>query len=167
MRSGRGFTLAEMIAVLAICLSLTVLVVPIFRVSTSTVRNVEEKLAAYEAARNILDVIDMEIRQAQINERGEHFSIKHAFYKDTDTFTPDQTGNPLAMDTTLYNYSRREAAVINMMRPQPGAQFATVAWDRSTRVEGSLAHPLAYNTQMIYMPTLHESWYESIRTTMA
>lgn len=157
-----------MIAVLAICLSLTIMIVPIFRVSTSTVRNVEEKLAAYEAARNILDVIEMEIRQAQLNERGEHFSIKHLAYKDTDTFTPDQTGNPLAMDTTQYNFSRREAAVLNMMRPQPGAQFTTanVTWDRSTRVEGSLAHPLAYNTQMIYEPTLHESWYESIRTTM-
>ena len=165
---GRGFTLAEMIAVLAICLSLTVLVVPVFRLSTTTVRNVEEKLAAYEAARNILDVMEQEIKMAMVNERGEHFSIKHLAYKDTDTFTPDQTGNPLAMDTTPYTFSRREAAVVNLMRPQPGAQFTnTNSGDRSTLVDGTLAHPLAYNTQMIYLPTLHESWYESIRTTMA
>jgi prepilin-type N-terminal cleavage/methylation domain-containing protein len=164
-RQMRGFTLAEMIAVLAISLSLTLMIVPIFRLSTSTVQNVEEKLAAYEAARNILDVLEQEIKQAMVNERGEHFSIKHVPYKDTDMFTRDQTGNPLAMDTTPYIYSRREGCALNLVRPQPGAQFSNASWDRSTLVEGTLAHPLAYNTQMIYEPTLHESWFESIRTT--
>ena len=163
-RQPAGFTLAEMIAVLAICLSLTLMIVPIFRLSTSTVQNVEEKLAAYEAARNILDVLEMEIKQAMVNERGEHFSIKHVPYMDTDSFTRDQLGTPLA-NTTPYIYSRREACSLNMVRPQPGAQYSNASWDRSTLVEGTLPHPLAYNTQMIYMPTIHESWFESIRTT--
>lgn len=125
MKRIAGFTIIEMMVVLAICVSLMLLIVPIFRVSTGTVRNVEEKLAAYEAARNILDVMEQEIKQSMMNERGEHFSIKSVPYKDTDPFTPDQTGSAATMDTTKYTYSRREACTLNLMRPQPGAQFST------------------------------------------
>ena len=52
----RGFTLLEMMTVLAISLGLMLIIVPVFTVSTRVVERVERKLAVYESARGILDM---------------------------------------------------------------------------------------------------------------
>jgi hypothetical protein len=140
------------------------LIVPIFQVSTRTVRNVEEKLTVYEAARNILDIFEQEIRQALINERGEHFSIKSSSWDDTDSFTPPT----LASGAKLYGYSRREADSVQLVKPQPGSFAGTigVAGNRGTLVNASMTHPFNYPTQFLYKPNTHESWYGTIRSTL-
>lgn len=164
MTRNRGFTILEMMVVISIALAIMLLVVPIFQVSTRTVRNVEEKLAAYEAARNILDIFEQEIRQAMSNERGEHFSIKSTSWNDTDAFTP---ATPVG-NTKLYAYSRREADGVQIVKPQPGSYGATFgsSSNRGTLVNSSLTHPFNYPTQFLFKPNTHESWYGSMRSTL-
>jgi len=108
VRKTRGFTLLEMMVVVAISLLLIALLVPIFQLTTRTVRTVEVKLAVYEAARNILDVLDAQLRLAMCTERGEHFSIKGGAFQDTDPFTP--------LGSAKYKESRREAGSVHLTR---------------------------------------------------
>ncbi|MCW8129025.1 MAG: type II secretion system protein [Planctomycetota bacterium] len=160
----RGFTILEMMVVVSIALAIMLLVVPIFQVSTRTVRNVEEKLAAYEAARNILDIFEQEIRQSLGNERGEHFSIKSSSWDDTDPFTPVAP----AGNTKLYYFSRREADGVQLIKPQPGSFAGSIgsAGSRGTLVNGSMTHPFNYPTQFLYKPNTHEAWFGSMRSTL-
>ena len=95
-----------------------------------------------------------------INERGEHFSIKHMPYQDTDTFTPTQVGSGL--DPLWYYNSRREACVVNLSRPQTGCVYNS----SNTLIDGALVHPLSYPAQIAFQPCWHESWFESIRSTL-
>lgn len=164
MRSLRGFTILEMMVVVSIALAIMLLVVPIFQVSTRTVRTIEEKLAAYEAARNILDIFEQEIRQSFENERGEHFSIKSSSWNDTDLFTPTTP----ASGAKLYQYSRREADGVQLVKPQPGSFGATFgsSSNRGTLVNSALTHPFNYPTQFLYKPNTHEAWYGSMRSTL-
>ena len=115
-----GFTLLEMMVVVTICLGIMLMIVPIFQVSTRTVRTVEKKLAVYEAARNILDTIELEIRQAVFNEKGEHFVIKSTVWDDTDAFT-------VAGTSKKYGESRRNIDALNFMKRQPGSRTAVSA----------------------------------------
>jgi hypothetical protein len=133
------------------------------------VKAVEEKLAAYGAARNILDLFEMEVRQAMINERGEHFSIKSMSYMDTDE---DPDGNesgyisPDGDPTTLqmrYKLSRRYADGVNFVKPQPGSWFRSN--NRRTRVTGSMPHPMTYSGAKMN-PSIHEAWRVSLRSTL-
>jgi prepilin-type N-terminal cleavage/methylation domain-containing protein len=89
MRAPRGFTLLEMMTVLVVSLLMMIMIVPIFNVSTHTVRLVERKLAVYEAARGLLDELEDNIRRSATNERGEMFALKSMQFTDTDTFTPN------------------------------------------------------------------------------
>src|SRR6185295_897293 len=88
---------------------------------TRTVKAVELKLSLYESARNILDGMEIEIRQAVLNERGEHFSIKTWVEEDSDPFTRDEDGNSATPDTKRYYYSRREGDVIDYLKPPSAA----------------------------------------------
>src|SRR5476649_1096975 len=97
--TARAFTLVEMMVVLTVSLLLMTMIVPIFRLSTKTVQVVERKLAVYESARNVLDLVESELQLAISNEKGEHFSIKHVSWIDTDTFTPPFVG-PVVMPGT-------------------------------------------------------------------
>jgi len=164
----RGFTVVEMMVVVSICLTLMMLVLPLFQVTTRTVQNVEKKLSAYEAARNILDLFEQEVRQGMTNERGEHFSIKAKAFADTDPFTPDEDGDPLTLDTTRYYFSRRQADCINTIKPQPGSFFVNNAapWQRTALVDGSVVHPFNYPTQFLFKPDTHEAWFSSIRSSL-
>jgi type II secretory pathway pseudopilin PulG len=169
MRQTRGFTVIEMMVVVTICLTMMMLVVPIFQVTTRTVTHVEEKLAVYEAARNILDNIEQEVRQAVTNERGEHFSIKACAYADTDKFTPDEDNNPGTLDLTRYKFSRREADCVNYIKPQTGAFHSNngmASWQHTTIMDGAVSHPFNYPTQFLYKPDTHEAWFSSIRSSL-
>src|SRR6185436_13543238 len=113
---GRGFTLIEMLVVLAISLMLMVLVVPVFQVTTKTVQAVERKLSVYEAARNILDIIESDVKLGVVNERGGHWSLKSVAWEDNDAFTPP--GSTLITGNTdkasmAYKQSRRFADAVN------------------------------------------------------
>ncbi|MBI3829759.1 MAG: type II secretion system protein [Planctomycetes bacterium] len=117
-----GFTLLEMMIVITICLAMMVLVVPIFQVSTRTVKIVEQKLAVYEAARNILDTMELEIHQAVMNEKGENFALKSTSWDDTDAFTAAGT-------TGMYSQSRRQADALCFMKRQAGSRYsASATW---------------------------------------
>jgi prepilin-type N-terminal cleavage/methylation domain-containing protein len=107
-RRARGFTLIEMMVALSICLAIMVIVVPIFQVTTRTVESVERRLAVYEAARNILDCIEIELRQAMTNERGETFCLKGLSFPDNDPFTPP--------GTERFYQSRRESHSVHFLR---------------------------------------------------
>lgn len=91
----RAFTLVEMMVVLTVSLLMMTMIVPIFKVSTRTVQTVERKLAVYEAARNIIEIIESDVQLAMSNEKGDHFSIKHVSWLDTDPFTPPSPTPPL------------------------------------------------------------------------
>lgn len=161
----RGFTLLEMMVVVTISLLLMMLVVPIFQVCTRTVRTVERKLALYEAARNILDLLEFEVRLVAQNERGEHFSIKSIYFDDTDpnpaVSPPGNTKPGVAdVDKRAYRQSRREADVVSFARHQGGAfRYAT----NLVKV-GSMAFPLAYPEELNRTP---EAWKASLRSTLA
>src|SRR4051812_30704745 len=106
-----------MMVVATIGLSMTVCIALIFKVSTKTVQNVERKLAVYEAARNILDIVHQQMLTALSNERGEQFSIKSAYYIDNDPFTPENADSTARYGTT----SRREADALNFRVINSGA----------------------------------------------
>jgi prepilin-type N-terminal cleavage/methylation domain-containing protein len=108
-----GFTLLEVMVVLAISLMIVALITPIFRVATTTVRTVERKLEVYQATRNILDTVELEIQQAVQNERGELFGIKNVTFRSTDKFTPDGTN---ADGTKKYRQAMRNADGIVFIR---------------------------------------------------
>jgi len=150
----RGFTLIELMITIALALSMVALIVPIFQISTKTVTAVERRLTIYAATRNILDILDAELRLATINERGEHFSIKKFAYMDADPFTP--AGN------NKFFESRREADAVNYMNMNPGAY----RWqaNSTTRLPGSYAFPLAYGEIDSFNP---EGWQVSMRSTLA
>ncbi|HYF51218.1 MAG TPA: type II secretion system protein [Planctomycetota bacterium] len=83
MKARPGFTLIEMMIVLAVSLAIMGMMVPMFTVSTRTVATVEAKLQAYQSARMILDIMETEIRLAHpVGERGEIFAIKN-YHIDT------------------------------------------------------------------------------------
>lgn len=161
----RGFTLLEMMVVVTISLLLMVLVVPIFQICTRTVRTVERKLALYEAARNILDVLEFEVRLVAQNERGEHLSIKSVYFDDNDpnpVVSPAGNTKPGVADVNKRGYreSRREADVFSFSRHQGGA----FRYAPNLVKMGSMAFPLAYPEQLNRTP---EAWKASIRSTLS
>ncbi|MCW8129781.1 MAG: prepilin-type N-terminal cleavage/methylation domain-containing protein [Planctomycetota bacterium] len=165
MRAMRGFTLLEMMIVVAVSLMIMVLVVPIFQVTTRTVKTVERKLALYEAARNILDILEFEIRLVARNERGEAFSIKSLTFPDNDPnklVSPPGSTKPGVLDVNRRGYreSRREADVASFARHQGGG----FRYAMNLNKIGSMAYPLAYPEQFNRTP---EAWKASIRSTLA
>jgi prepilin-type N-terminal cleavage/methylation domain-containing protein len=153
----RGFTLLEMMVVVAICLVITTTIVSVFQVSTRTIKTVERKLAVYEAARNILDMIHAQIVMAATNERGEQFSIKSIHYTDNDAFTPN---SPLP--NARYGLtSRREADSLQYGVLNAGC---SIYRDWGNQLPGSYIHPIAY----IGLYHAHPGSYKgSIRSTLA
>jgi prepilin-type N-terminal cleavage/methylation domain-containing protein len=142
----RGFTLIEMLVVLIISLLLMLLIVPVFRVSTGTVQAVERKLAVYEAARNLLDMVEIEVQHAALNERGEHFAIKNVSFQDNDPFTPAGTGR--------YYFSRREANAIHYLKYQAGGYI----YDPDAQYPAGMEFPLCYPN--------HPSWQECFMSVL-
>ncbi|HYF51044.1 MAG TPA: type II secretion system protein [Planctomycetota bacterium] len=164
MMKTRGFTLLEMMVVLAVALALMVMIVPIFQVTTRTVQTVERKLAIYEAARNILDILDYEVRSAVINERGNTFTIKSATYNDTDTnakTSPPGTPSPATgqWNPLGYRQSRREGDGITYVKMQGGG----FRWADNLCMAGSQAFPLSYPEAFINTP---EGWKTSVRASL-
>ncbi len=154
-RRSAGFTMLEMMVVVSICLAIMVLIVPIFQVTTRTVQTVERKLALYEAARNILDILEFEIKMAVTNERGEQFCIKSLAWKDNDPFTPDTD----ATNTVHYTQSRRDADSIHYLKAQSGG-----FWNNfETPFPMSVSFPLAYYYHSYERPEL---WQGSVRTIL-
>ncbi len=146
-----GFTLVEMMLVLFVSMLLMTMVMPVFRVSTRAVQTIERKLAVYEAARNILDVIEIEIQQAALNERGEHFSLKRVTFTDTDPFTPSAV--------TRFFGSKREAGSINYLKHQPGG----LNYNSSTPYRGGMPFALCYSTSA---GTINEGYLGSVNSTL-
>lgn len=160
----RGFTLLEMMVVLAIALIMMVMILPVFQVTTRTVQTVERKLAIYEAARNILDIIDYEVRMAVINERGNTFSIKSITYTDTDAndkVSRPGTDSPATgkWDPLAYRQSRREGDSITYVKMQGGA----FRWADNLLMPGSQAFPLSYPEAFLTTP---EAWKTTIRSSL-
>ncbi len=153
----RGFTMLEMMVVVTISLSLMVLLVPVFQITTRTVQTVERKLAVYEAARNILDILESELFLTTFNERGEHLSIKNYTYTDTDSFT-DST-NTAPVTARFGRSSRREADSIHYVKLQAGGfRFA-----KNLLFNGSMAFPLAYPEGNYTTP---EAWNCTLHSTL-
>ena len=88
----RGFTLVEMMISVSICLGMMLVVTGVFKVCTGTVRSVERRLAVYEAARGILDTMDIELGRAYQNEKGEQFSIRNVVFDEASTSYKNQQG---------------------------------------------------------------------------
>jgi len=142
MKTPRGFTLIEMLTVLAIALTMVALTVPIFGMATKTVGAVQRKLTIYASARNVLDTFEAEARLAISNERGGHFSIKKLAFQDSDPFTPQES----FPDTKKYVCSRREADCLNLVQLQPGGYEWTgkVGSQTVPVLPGAQPFPLAY-----------------------
>ncbi len=157
-RSASGFSVLEMLVVLGISLALMTLIVTVFRITTRTVKVVERKLALYEAARNVLDLLEYELAMAAVNERGEHFSIKSWTVQDADSFTRDEDGNPATADSKPYRYSRREGDAVAYVKLQAGA----FRYAGNLLLPGSMAFALAYPEVAQSAP---EAWKCSARST--
>jgi prepilin-type N-terminal cleavage/methylation domain-containing protein len=153
VRKALGFTLIEMMVVISIALIMMLLIVPIFQVTTKTVQTVERKLAVYEAARNILDMVEADVKLAVANERGGHFSMKSLAWEDNDPFTPAGT-------TKHYFESRRDADAINYVKTEP----AGFAGNDKSPFAGSKSFPLGYPHLSVDNP---EGWKTTIRSTLA
>lgn len=174
-RKASGFTLLEMMVVVSVSLAMMVIIVPIFQTTTSAVKQVERKLSLYEAARNILDILESEVKLAVTNERGGHFSIKSVAYADADAKTPAGTTAPdpqwdssvpkatdLDVDRWGYRQSRREADSLNYARLEP-AGFSLSYQTAYLPFPGSKSFPLAYPTRSNENP---EGWKGSLRTSL-
>lgn len=144
----------EMMVTVAISLAMVVLVVPIFQVSTRTVQLVERKLALYESARNILDIMESELQQCTVNERGGHFSLKRLSWEDQDPFTPS--------GLQPFMQSRRQADSVQYLIRQPGGIGGSAG---KPLFPGSQAFPLAYPENTATHTA--ESWKASLRSTLA
>lgn len=151
----RGFTLLEMMVVVAVTLGMVVIIVPVFQVSTRTVSSVERKLAVYEAARNTLDIIHFQIMAAVTNERGEQFSIKSVHYDDTDSFT---FNNPDA-NARLAHGSRREADAVQYVVINAGMN----PYRDNAPYFGSYTFPIGYPGTHHTFP---EAYKASLRSTL-
>lgn len=181
MRQTRsGFTLLEMMVVVSISLAMMILMVPIFQTTTSAVKQVERKLALYEAGRNILDIVEAEVRLAVTNERGGRFSIKSVAWDDNDPYAngrgtppgamaPDPTWNistsqPADGDAARegYRQSRREADSLDYVRLEP-AGFQLSYATATLPFPGAKYFPLAYPTRSNDWP---EGWRASLRTSL-
>ena len=152
---GRGFTLIEMMVVATVGLSMAIFIAMIFKVSTKTVQNVERKLAVYEAARNILDIIHAQMLAALSNERGEQFSIKSAYFIDNDPFTPNNPDPTARYGGT----SRREADALNFRVINAGANV----YRDASYIPGSFVYPISY--QGLYY-TFPECYKFSLRSSL-
>ena len=155
LRSARAFTLVEMMVVVAVSLSMTICIAMIFKTSTKTVQHVEQRLAVYEAARNILDIIHNQMLTACNNERGEQFSIKSAFFNDNDLFTPTSANANARYAQT----SRREADCVNFRVINAGSS----AYRDQAYIPGSFEYPITY--QGLYY-TFPECYKFSLRSSL-
>ena len=163
LRITRGFTLVEMMVVLTVSLLLMTMIVPIFRVTTRTVQTVERKLAVYEAARNIIEIIESDVQLAMTNERGEHFSLKHVSWLDTDPFTPVSPSpalDPGVSDTNnlAFHQSRRFTDALDYIRVEGNGVRGG-----PTQFPGGKAFPMAYPDHNLAYP---EVWKCSLRSTL-
>jgi prepilin-type N-terminal cleavage/methylation domain-containing protein len=168
VRRPAGFTLMEMMVVLAISLMMLVMIVPIFTVTTRSVGAVERKMVIYQAARNIIDQIENDVWMAGVNERGDMFNIKSCEYIDTDKnravspgldVIPGVPNNPVPPDPVAYKMSRRYASAINVIKLQGGG----FRWANGLLMSGSQAFPNSYPEFFINTP---EAWKTSIRSTL-
>ncbi len=163
----RGFTLVEMMVVLTVSLLLMTMIAPIFRLSTRTVQVVERKLAVYEAARNVLDLIESELKLSVANERGGRWSLKRTSWLDTDTFTPVSPTPPLTPGITdtaslAYAQSRRFSDALDYVRLEGGGAGGAGA-NLYTQFPGGKSFPLQYPCGLIAYP---EAWRASMRSTL-
>ncbi|HYF52097.1 MAG TPA: type II secretion system protein [Planctomycetota bacterium] len=159
MRKSRGFTILEMMVVVTIALVIMTIIISVFQVSTRTVKSVERKLAVYEAARNILDIVHAQVMMAVVNERSEQFSIKSLNYTNTPGF-PVKVANPDV--TARYGRTlRREADALQYGVLNAGCSI----WrDWRPDLPGSYVHAVGY----IGMYHTHPGAYKaSIRSTLA
>ena len=159
----RAFTLVEMMVVLTVSLLMMTMIVPIFKVSTRTVQTVERKLAVYEAARNIIEIIESDVQLAMSNEKGDHFSIKHVSWLDTDPFTPPSPTPPLTpgvSDTSslAYRQSRRVTDALDYIRIEGNGVRGG-----PDQFPGGKAFPMAYPDHNLAYP---EAWKCSLRSTL-
>ena len=163
---GRAFTLVEMMVVLTISLLMMSMIVPIFRVTTKTVQIVERKLAVYDAARNILDLIETEISIGVANEKGQHWSIKHTSWMDTDQpFTPPSPSPALTpgitdVNSMAFKQSRRYADALDYIRMEGGGMMGG-----PRTFPGGKAFPTAY-VFAFWDAMQAEAWKASMRTTL-
>ena len=163
----RAFTLVEMMVVLTVSLLLMTMIVPIFRLSTKTVQVVERKLAVYESARNVLDLIEAEMQLAITTDKGEHFSIKHVSWLDTDPFTPPFGGPPIMPGTTdptnmAFKHERRISDAVNYVRLE--GHGTNTNWVPSMRMfPGGKFFPMSYPILENYYP---DGWKCSMRSTL-
>jgi prepilin-type N-terminal cleavage/methylation domain-containing protein len=163
MRPCRAFTLVEMMVVLTVSLLLMTMIAPIFKVSTKTVQVIERKLAVYEAARNILELIEADVQLAVTNERGGHWSLKHVSWMDNDPFTATSPTPPLNPGNTdpqnsAYKQSRRFSDSLGYIRLDGNGMP-----DNPSRIVGGKIFPLTYPGFDVSYP---ECWKASMRTTL-
>jgi len=168
VRLKAGFTLMEIMVVVAVALTMMTMIVPIFSVTTRTVGTVERRLIIYQRARNIIDQIENDVWMAGVNERGDTFNIKSVTYLDVDQnravspgpdVDPSLPNNPLPPDPVAYRMSRRYASAINVMKHQGGG----FRWANGLVMPGSQAFPNSYPEFFINTP---EAWKVSIRSTL-
>jgi type II secretory pathway pseudopilin PulG len=168
MRRSTGFTMLEIMVVIALVLMIIVVVLPIFQVTTKTIQTVERRLAVYEAARSILDTIENELRLAVINERGEMLQIKSMNYTDTDVSKgtlcdPSKRAaantNPALFEPMGYRGKRREADALNYVKMQGGGY----RWANNLMMTGSQCFPLSYPELFGSSP---EAWKCSIQSSL-
>ena len=156
-----------MMVVLLVSLLLMSMIVPIFRVSTQTVQKVERKLAVYEAARNVLDLVEADIQLAITSEKGEHFSIKHVTWLDTDPFTPASPATVIQPGVSdpvsiAYKQSRRVSDALNYIRLEGHGTNSN--WVPSMRqFPGGKIFPMTYPALDANYP---EAWKCSMRSTL-
>jgi len=163
----RGFTLVEMMVVLTVSLLMMTMVVPIFRVTTKTVQVIERKLAVYESARNILDMVESDIQLAMMNEKGEGFSLKHAAWLDTDPFTTASPSPPIRPGLTdtasiAYKQSRRVSDAMDYVRAEGHGSNANYV-PYMTEAPGGKYFPFQYPVMDKSFP---EAWRCSMRSTL-
>lgn len=169
MNRRAGFTLVEMLIVLVISLMLMALVVPVFQVTTKTVQTIERKLSVYEAARNILEIIEADVKLAVTNERGGHWSIKSLAFQSTDPFMPPGTALiPGAADkaSLAYRQSRRFADALDYARLEPaGLRMDEDTWGGKalSAFPGGKVFPLSYMGLSNENPGC---WRSSVRSSL-
>jgi prepilin-type N-terminal cleavage/methylation domain-containing protein len=140
VRSRAGFTLMEIMVVVAVALTMMTMIVP----------------------------IENDVWMAGVNERGDTFNIKSVSYIDTDKtravspgpdVEPSLPNNPLPPDPVAYRMSRRYASAVNVMKLQGGGY----RWANGLVMAGSQAFPNSYPEFFINTP---EAWKVSIRSTL-
>jgi len=135
------------------------MIVPIFKTATTSVKHIERKLALYESSRNILDILECEIKLAVMNERGGMLGLKSAAYADNDPSTHAGLD-----DSGLFRYkqSRREADAFEFVKADPSG-FSTAWKPHLMPFRGVKYFPGAYGSKDAQIP---DAWKSTLRTSL-